>query len=790
MDEQLFEDEGFENDAEAIDESVVSESPQETETDSGETFENITEAETQPSQSDSTLASDSSPYEWVTADWGTMNITPNEELSSRLETTASENAKSGEQLAQTNNDSFFDKALDKAKDVLSAPKDLVERMGMKAEFEATKERLQNDFKEIEAQYPRYDQDSGYGTQLQEVAPSKEQLEAAKEKGFNKDYYEYAKSNSTVEQWDTNAFGWGLYNGEPTPMNAAGEYLEEMKRYANSGREGKYNEAKQNFEKSIEDFQNLKAYATVWNPDGTLAEKSADNVLIDLTKNWLGTRVRIANAMNEFIENPNKNTLRDYNEALKSQTSKEFRDADNKLAELMDNPIYKDGVDQIHSRDPINDELMDMFERAKEEFLENEKESRRKELEKETQLARARAMSEDELLQALKDNTISADVYNQVVQENKEAEISRLKEIENNGLDKLSSKELSDYATDAYKAGAIDYDTFMSILEVDVPNKREKEQEENKNYEEVKKSVEEKLSDNDKSNDLAALNELDEARKEKGTISFDNKEDLLEITNEKGETETKSVDEFIAEVLDPGSEFNTNPELWDVSSVSPSTASRVAEIIGRVNPNLQTFIDLVFNSNWDAMNTKSGQEYVRVTNELKSNLSDIWSKDGNFFGKVFSSIKEIFSAAKEYKEVTKDTAAYKLVRSAQTMITRTLTTALAAISGMPAMAISLYVASLGKEIVASKLSEMGFDTAAGVMRIEQDVKDSSESNETTSKAISGRMISKNSSEAPSIDYKGYNKGLEENEVARKEVPSDFILKVFKKEPKTFAWIKNV
>jgi len=810
MDEELFEEDasGFGEGNDAVEETTVEEAPAESGYEASETFENVPEEVAPTTESTYTTSeSESSPYEWITADWNTFQTEPTPELTQQLESTAAANATSGNEFAQSMTDLFGDNF-----QILDGPKKVSAEE--KEAKDAVIDKLTKDVNEIISQYPTFDQDKGYGRQLQEVAPTKDQMNAAKERGFNKDYYEYAVENTTPWQEITGygpddgyAYGWGTYNGEFVPLAQAQQDLKDMEKWAKNGNEDRYNSSKENFYKSIETFQELKAYTSVWNEDGTLAPSTDDKQKARdvIAKTYLDNRNNLASAMQSFIDNPNKETYSKYNEALKTQNDETYKAADAAIADVLNKADRESSewAKGIMAQDPLhNEELLEAFTAAEQAYFDavkDEKEKARLAQEK-TAKEREAASSMDkvELARAFGKGEISRDVYNERMREIKSQEDDEFNKVMSKGLENLTTQELSDYFTRL--VSGIDPQISSAQWEnlYDKASKREMEERFSKSKE-MKSKAETMLTDEDKTNDLAALNLLNDARNTSGIVSFSNNADDITYTNPTtGEIETKSPDVFLREVLDSESDFN-KAENWSAAVDSAMLAAQQAGLSGntfldylqKVDPTLAQFLRAVFVDDWDKSNTASGQQYIEATDKLKAALSEIWdNKETSFLSKVWDSIKNVVSTGKEYRDITKDTQMYKLIKSAQTMVTRGIAVAVSAATGMPLVGAALYVASVTKGIIADRLKKMGYDDASRIMGIDTEEKGDALAIEPTTKSVAGKMISKAGAEPAAIDYKGYNKGLEGKEVARKDVPSDVILKVFKKEPKTFAWIRNV
>ena len=183
--------------------------------------------------------------------------------------------------------------------------------------------------------------------------------------------------------------------------------------------------------------------------------------------------------------------------------------------------------------------------------------------------------------------------------------------------------------------------------------------------------------------------------------------------------------------------------------------------------------------WTAENRASGREFVDVTNKLKKQ----WT-DGGFKDKISA----LIDAASGYKKATQNTKMYKSLKATQKAVGEILITAL----GIPAGAAPVMLAVLGKNAISNALKDVS-DGQVSLDNFSEDdwyVSLNSNSDTTENEMDDIEITDPNKMEKEVTDFTGYNKGLEEEEKTRKEVPSDFILKVFRKEPKTFGWIRNV
>lgn len=197
------------------------------------------------------------------------------------------------------------------------------------------------------------------------------------------------------------------------------------------------------------------------------------------------------------------------------------------------------------------------------------------------------------------------------------------------------------------------------------------------------------------------------------------------------------------------------------------------------------IDAWRDGDWEERNKASGEEFAQVTNTLKEE----WSSGG-----VGDKISALINAAKGYKAATQNTKMYQALKATQKAVAETLLTALGISSGAAPILFAIMAKNTVSNMIKSasngetnldNISEDEWKSAiyetpaqlSGSVQNDEDIDTTQEIEESV---------------PPTTDFKGYNAGLEEEEKARpenKDVPSDVILKVFKKEPKTFAWIRK-
>lgn len=178
--------------------------------------------------------------------------------------------------------------------------------------------------------------------------------------------------------------------------------------------------------------------------------------------------------------------------------------------------------------------------------------------------------------------------------------------------------------------------------------------------------------------------------------------------------------------------------------------------------------------WNLANEKSGKEFAEVTQKLKES----WNEGG-----FFERIKSTIDAAKGYKEALQNTKMYTALKATQKAVGELLISAL----GIPAASIAPFMMVLGKNTISNmlKTASSGEVSLDGISN--QEFIDSFTSNDEESDKFEAPEFSKKWDEnAVPENVSGYNAGLEEEEKARKELPSDAFVKIiYRKEP----WIRK-
>ena len=260
-----------------------------------------------------------------------------------------------------------------------------------------------------------------------------------------------------------------------------------------------------------------------------------------------------------------------------------------------------------------------------------------------------------------------------------------------------------------------------------------------------------------------------------------------------DTETKTPETVPAD--EPNNESNTPKQddadadmVGDLEALpSNSTNADVISIISKYDPTLGNFLNAV-TQDWTQSNAASGLSYSQRGQALAQQLSDIWTNKSNVLQAVWNTIKAVVKAAGDFKAITKDTQAYRLIKNAQRLTTRAIITAVAAVTGGPLAAVAIWTGSLAKDQLVNLVKNTTLDPEiAKIYESFSDTQDRNEAeDETEGKNYEEGLIKKWDKNDVTIDNKGYNKGLEDKEVSRKELPSDAFVKIiYKKEP----WIRK-
>lgn len=307
----------------------------------------------------------------------------------------------------------------------------------------------------------------------------------------------------------------------------------------------------------------------------------------------------------------------------------------------------------------------------------------------------------------------------------------------------------------------------------------KRDEESKKTTEAAKSKAEELIKEGKT--LEATNVLIEASKDASSISFVSP--TIDVAKDDGTTETVPIDEFIDENATAGAEM-----INELQSLSNPTTDDITNVISKFDPTLANFLKAAITQDWTKSNAASGQSYAQRGQALAQQLSDIWNNKSNVIQAVWDSIKAVVKAAGDFKDITKDTQAYRLIKNAQKLTTRAIVTAIAAVTGGPIAAIAVWAGSLAKDNLVNLIKNTTLDPE--IAKVYESFADTQDKNEATDE-VEGKnyeegLVKKWDKNDVTIDNKGYNKGLEEKEVSRKELPSDAFVKIiYKKEP----WIRK-
>ena len=256
-----------------------------------------------------------------------------------------------------------------------------------------------------------------------------------------------------------------------------------------------------------------------------------------------------------------------------------------------------------------------------------------------------------------------------------------------------------------------------------------------------------------------------------------------------DAETKAPETVVAPKMDSETAEEMTQALESLNTDDKANTSKVIEVISKFDPTLATFLDNAINTDWNAANIAAGNAYKQRGMEYGQKIREIWSdenKDRSFLGKLYDTVKETFKAGRDFKNITKNTPAYKIAKSAKDLTTRTLLTAIAAATGAPVGAVLIWGGSLtNAQLKKLAKNVTDDDFIADLYTIEEDA-GAEGTVESAKRNYDEGLIQKWDKNDVSIDNSGYNKGLKEQETARKELPSDAFVKIiYKKEP----WIRK-
>lgn len=254
-----------------------------------------------------------------------------------------------------------------------------------------------------------------------------------------------------------------------------------------------------------------------------------------------------------------------------------------------------------------------------------------------------------------------------------------------------------------------------------------------------------------------------------------------------DTETKTPETVVAPKMDAETSEEMTQALESLNTDDRANIDKVIEVISNFDPTLATFMENAVNKDWNVSNIASGNAYKQRGMEYSQNIQEIWANENrSMLGKIWDTVKETVKAGKDFKNITKNTQAYQLIKSAQSLTARTIFTAIAAATGAPLAAILIWGGSLAKGQMAKLVKNVTNDDfiANSFEKIEEG--GAEETVEPEKRNYDEGLIQKWNKNDVSIDNSGYNKGLKEHETARKELPSDAFVKIiYKKEP----WIRK-
>jgi len=272
----------------------------------------------------------------------------------------------------------------------------------------------------------------------------------------------------------------------------------------------------------------------------------------------------------------------------------------------------------------------------------------------------------------------------------------------------------------------------------------------------------------------------EAKKENNEMAFaESKKSAGDIVRNAYSSTNTEMPDYVKQIADKMDEIH-NSELTEIEKEAAYKnlygeydISQILKDLGIpvVSSTLKA-IDAWKNGDWNIENKRSGKEFAEVTQKLK----EAWN-EGGFFNRIKSTI----DAAKGYKAALQNTKMYTALKATQKAVGELLISAL----GIPAASIAPFMLILGKNIISNALKSASNGETSLDDISSEDFYNSFEStgeDETEAPEFSKKW----DENAVPEDVKGYNAGLEEEEKARKELPSDAFVKIiYRKEP----WIRK-
>lgn len=254
-----------------------------------------------------------------------------------------------------------------------------------------------------------------------------------------------------------------------------------------------------------------------------------------------------------------------------------------------------------------------------------------------------------------------------------------------------------------------------------------------------------------------------------------------------DAETKAPETVVTPKMDAETSEEMTQALESLNTDDRANIDKVIEVISNFDPTLATFMENAVNKDWNVSNIASGNAYKQRGMEYSQNIQEIWANENrSMLGKIWDTVKETVKAGKDFKNITKNTQAYQLIKSAQDLTARTIFTAIAAATGAPLAAILIWGGSLAKGQMAKLVKNVTNDDFIADSFEKVEDAGAEETVEPEKRNYDEGLIQKWNKNDVSIDNSGYNKGLKEQETARKELPSDAFVKIiYKKEP----WIRK-
>lgn len=275
-----------------------------------------------------------------------------------------------------------------------------------------------------------------------------------------------------------------------------------------------------------------------------------------------------------------------------------------------------------------------------------------------------------------------------------------------------------------------------------------------------------------------------------TIPEEPKEEAIEETKE----ETKETESKEDEAPD-GNEF---------------LSEDFADKISSIDPDIGSVIDIIEHGYGDA-GTDEHEMFTDIGTQFAKDWEAISKSNKSLPGKIIDYAKLVINTCNKYKDATERTRGYAAAQAAMKTLAKGLAITFAGVIGGIPAALMMAGGILAKNQVENVKEKYGVpklsdilkekykDQIPGVTRedfydtieeLDNVISDSDTFSKETSKAeLPEGITSKYNRDNVTQDYTGYNKGLSEEPVTRKETPSDkdvkIIKEIFYKEP----WLRK-